>query len=98
MNLVLKYPVFIKTSKNTKKIEKRKNYFCAYGKKCFSIHFGFNNQFIKVKRTLAKISKTTKILFCLSFSIQGMTLHVIRIPDIKKFFQTLEHLGSTPLR
>jgi len=38
-------------------------------KKCFSIHFGFNNQFMKVKRTLAKISKTTKILFCLSLSI-----------------------------
>jgi len=31
------------------------------------MHFGFNNQFIKIKRTLAKISETTKILFCLSF-------------------------------
>jgi uncharacterized membrane protein len=49
------------------------------------MHFGFNNQFIKVKRTLAKISKTTKILFCLSFSIRGTILHVIRIPDIKSF-------------
>jgi hypothetical protein len=46
------------------------------------MHFGFNNQFIKVKRTLAKMSKTTKILFCLSVSIWGMTLHVMRIPDI----------------
>jgi hypothetical protein len=38
---------------------------------------------------LAKISKTTKILFCLSFSIWGMILHVIRILDIKfiYFFQ-----------
>jgi hypothetical protein len=62
------------------------------------MHFGFNNQFIKVKRTLAKILKTTKILFCLSFSIQGTTLHVIRILDIKFFFQTLERLGFTPLR
>ena len=62
------------------------------------MHIVFNNQFIKVKRTLAKISKTTKILFCLSFSIQGMTLHVIRIPDIKFFFHTLEQLGSTILR
>jgi hypothetical protein len=26
-NLVLKYPVFVKTSKNTKKIENRKNVF-----------------------------------------------------------------------
>ena len=49
------------------------------------MHFGFNNQFIKVKRILAKISKkkkTTKILFCLSLSIWGMTLHVMHIPDI----------------
>jgi hypothetical protein len=57
------------------------------------MHFGFNNQFIKVKRTLAKISKTTKFLFCLSFSIWGTTLHVICIPDIKFFFWTLERLG-----
>ena len=49
------------------------------------MHFGFNNQFIIVKRTLTKISKTTKILFCLSFSIWGTTLHVIRISDIKFF-------------
>jgi hypothetical protein len=46
------------------------------------MHFGFNNQFIKVKRTLAKISKITKILFCLSLSIRGTTLHVMRILDI----------------
>jgi hypothetical protein len=50
------------------------------------MHFGFNNQFIKVKRTLTKISKTTKILFCLSFSIRSTTLDVIHIPDIKFFF------------
>jgi hypothetical protein len=50
------------------------------------MQFGFNNQFIKVKRTLAKISKTKKILFCLSFSIPGSTLHVIRILDIKFCF------------
>jgi len=62
------------------------------------MHFGFNNQFIKVKRTLAKISKTTKILFCLSFSIRGTTLHVIRILDIKLFFRTLEQLGFISLR
>jgi len=46
------------------------------------MHFGFNNQFIKVKRTLAKISKTTK-KFCLSFTIRGTILHVIRISNIK---------------
>jgi hypothetical protein len=43
------------------------------------MHVGFNNQFIKVNRTLAKISKTTKILICLSFRIWGTTLHVIHI-------------------
>jgi len=52
------------------------------------MHFSFNNQFIKVKRTLAKISRTTKILFCLSFSIRGMTLYVLRILDIKFCFFT----------
>jgi len=62
------------------------------------MHFGFNNQFIKVKRTLAKISKTTKILFCLSFSIRGTTLHIIRILDIKLFFRMLERLGFISLR
>jgi len=63
------------------------------------MHFGFNNQFIKVNRTLTKISKTTKILFCLSFRIQGTTLHVICILDIKFFFfRTLEQLGFTLLR
>jgi len=46
------------------------------------MHFGFNNQFIKVKKTLAKISKTIKILFCLSVSIRGTTLQVMCILDI----------------
>jgi hypothetical protein len=50
------------------------------------MHFGFDNLFIRVKRTLAKISKTTKILFCLSFRIRGTILHVIHISDIKCFF------------
>jgi hypothetical protein len=81
-NLVLKYPVFVKTFKNTKKFEKKeknvfvytakclkaKKSYCVFSytkKQCFNMHFGFNNQFIKVKRTLAKISKNNKnfILF-----------------------------------
>jgi len=82
-NMILKYPVFVKTSKIQKKFEKKKKKFvhtakCLKAKKiilcfsytrkqCFSMHFGFNNQFIKVKRTLAKISKTRKILFCFVF-------------------------------
>ena len=55
-------------------------------KQYFSIHFGFNNQFIKVKRTLAKISKTTKILFFFILVSRIMNLYVKRIPDIKKIF------------
>jgi hypothetical protein len=101
-NPILKYPVFVKTSKNRKKFENRKKNvfvhmakclkakksYCVFHtkkKQCFSMHFGFNNQFIKVKRTLAKISKTTKIVFCLSFSIRGTILHVICILDINLF-------------
>ena len=55
-------------------------------KKKISMHFGFNNQFIKVKRTLIKISKTTKILFCLILVSGIMNLYVKRIPDMKKIF------------
>ena len=62
------------------------------------MHFGFNNQFIKVKRTLAKILKTTKILFCLSFSIRGTTLHVIRILDIKFFFSDTRTVRFHPIK
>jgi len=61
-------------------------------------NFDFNNQFIKVKRTLAKISKTTKILFCLSFSIRGMILHVIRISDIKFFFSNVRTVRFYPIK
>jgi len=64
------------------------------------MHFGFHNQFIKVKRTLAKISKTTKILFCF-FLISGiMNLYVKRIPNIKKVFSfdNIEQLGFYPIR
>ena len=49
------------------------------------MHFGFNNQFIKVKRTLAKISKTIKILFCLILISGIMNLYVNHIPDIKRY-------------
>jgi hypothetical protein len=99
-NPVLKYPVFVKTSKiqktmkknfvHTAKCLKAKKSYCVFytpKKQCFSMHFGFNNQFIKVKRTLAKISKNNKkFYFVLSFSIRGTILHVIHIPDIKSFF------------
>ena len=65
------------------------------------MHFSFNNQFIKVKRTLAKISKTTKILFFFVLVSGIMNLYVKGIPDIKKkvfFVDNIEQLGFTPLR
>ena len=64
------------------------------------MHFGFNNQFIKFKRTLAKISKTTKILFCLILVSGIMNLYVKYIYDIKKLFSfvELEYLGFYPIR
>jgi hypothetical protein len=63
------------------------------------MHFGFNNQFSKVKRTLAKISKTTKILFCFVLVSGIMNLYVKCIPDINFFFvDNIEQLGFIPLR
>jgi hypothetical protein len=61
------------------------------------MHFGFNNQFIDVKRTLAKISKTKKKLFCVVL-VSGITnLYVKGIPDIKRVFSFdgIEQLGFT---
>jgi hypothetical protein len=59
------------------------------------MHFGFNNQFIKVKKTLAKISKTTKILFCFVLISEITNLYVKRTSDIKKvfFFDNIEQLA-----
>jgi hypothetical protein len=64
------------------------------------MHFGFNNQFIEVKRTLTKISKTKKNYFCVVL-VPGITnLYVKRIPDIKKIFSfdNIEQLGFYPIR
>ena len=75
--------VFVHTAKCLKAKRNHIVFFIQKKKQCFSMHFGFNNQFIKVKRILAKISKkTTKILFYLSLSILGMTLHVMYIPNM----------------
>ena len=59
-NPVLKYPVFIK-KKNcfmqmAKSLKAKNHIVVSYNKEnfkkiCFSMHFGFNNQFIKVTRT-----------------------------------------------
>jgi hypothetical protein len=52
-------------------------------KKCFSMHFSFNNQFIKVTRTWPIFQKFQKNYFV--FLISGiMNLYVKRTPDIKK--------------
>ena len=80
--------MFLCIRPNVSKVKKNHFVFFIHQKKCFSMHFGFNNQFIKVKRILAKISKkTTKILFL--FKIWGMSLYVIHIPDINFFFLEL---------
>jgi hypothetical protein len=50
------------------------------------MHFGFNTQFIKVKRTLAKISKTKKNLFCVVLVSGISNLYVKCIHDIKEVF------------
>ena len=55
------------------------------------MHFDFNNQFIKVKRTLTKILKITKILFCFVLISGIMNLYVKRILDITKIFSFDKH-------
>jgi len=55
------------------------------------MHFDFNNQFIKVKRTLTKILKITKILFCFILISGIMNLYVKRILDITKIFSFDKH-------
>jgi hypothetical protein len=48
------------------------------------MHFGFNNQFIKVTRTLANISKNQKKIFCFVLMSGITNLDVKHNPDIKK--------------
>jgi hypothetical protein len=52
---------------------------------CISMHFVFNNQFIKVTRTRPIVQKFPKKLFCFLLISGVMTLYVRRIPDIKFF-------------
>jgi hypothetical protein len=63
------------------------------------MYFGFNNQFIKANRTLAKISKKKK-LFCVVLVSGIMNLYVKCISDIKKVFSfdNIEQLGCYLLR
>jgi hypothetical protein len=55
-----------------------------FKKKYFSMHFGFNNQFIKVTRTWPKFQKKSKKIFCLVLIFGITNLYVKRIPDIQK--------------
>jgi len=49
------------------------------------MHFGFNNQFIKVMRTRPIFQKIPKKYFVFfSFSIWIKNLYIKHIPDIKK--------------
>jgi hypothetical protein len=83
---VLKYPVFVKTLKknmflfscirlNLSKLKKLIFYFHTTKKtskkiKCFSMHFGFNNQFIKVMRTWPIFQKKSKKFILFSVNIR----------------------------
>jgi hypothetical protein len=55
-----------------------------FQKICISMHFCFNNQFIKVMRTRPIFQKFQKIIIFLLIS-GVMTLYVTHIPDIKLF-------------
>jgi hypothetical protein len=56
-----------------------------FKKICISMHFGFNNQFIKVTRTRPIFQKFQKKLFCFLLIFGVMTLYVRCIPYIKLF-------------
>jgi hypothetical protein len=58
-------------------------------KKGFSMHFGFNNQFIKVMRTKSIFQKFKKKSFYFLLAFEITNLYVKRIPDIKKVFLLL---------
>jgi hypothetical protein len=82
-------------------LSQRKKLYCIFIQKnskiCVSMHFGFNNQFIKVTRTRPIFQKIPKnILF--SFSIWDYEF-ICKMFDIKKvFFFILERLGFYPIR
>jgi hypothetical protein len=53
------------------------------------MHFGFNNQFIKVMRTKSIFQKFKKKSFYFLLAFEITNLYVKRIPDIKKVFLLL---------
>jgi len=78
------------TAKSLKAKKKKKSYCISIHQRklqkiyilYFSMHFGFNNQFIKVMRTWPIFQKKKKICFVLIPGI--MNLYVKCIPNIKK--------------
>jgi len=52
---------------------------------CISMHFGLNNQFIKVTRTRSIFQKFQKKLFCFLLIFGVTALYVRYISDIKLF-------------
>jgi hypothetical protein len=65
------------------------------------MHFGFNNQFIKVMRTWPIFQKFQKNYFVFLLISEITNLYVKRTLDIKKvvfFYLTIERLSFTSLR
>ena len=86
-NLILKYPVFVKTLKNIKKIifffkhmtkylKKNISYFhiTKNQKIGISMYFSFNNQFIKATRTREYFKNSKKKIILFSFNIKDYEL------------------------
>ena len=87
----IKYKKIKKREKNvfvhTAKCLKAKNSYCIFfihQKKIYILAciLALITSLLKSREYWPKFQKTTKILFCLSLSIRGMTLHVMHIPDI----------------
>ena len=110
-NPVLKYPVFVKTSK----IQKTLNFFFVHTAKCLKakksycvFHTQENNvlacilalitSLLKSREHWPNFQKQEKFYFVLSFSIRGMILHVIRILDIKFFFSNIRTVKFYPIK
>ena len=69
-----------------------------FQKICISMHFGFNNQFIKVMRTRPIFQNFQKKLFCFLLISRVMNLYVRCILNIKFLLLRLERLGFYPIR
>jgi len=65
----------------------------------FNMHFGFNNQFIKVTRTWPIFQKNSKNLFCFLLKSRITNLHVRHTPNIKiSFLVDVKMIRFYPIR